>query len=120
MKPESVRLVAEAIYNAENGIDGDPIAVLISDSDLCHLVADNTEEVQAFCRKICQQAAQAAIRAVMQTDEVRGLIAALELYQAIDDEAYRMVRGFSAKKDDVDKSSPARKALSRLETSHAD
>lgn len=47
-------------------------------------------------------------------DKLREVITLLELYQKADDEAVRFLKGFTAKRDDIDHNSRARKAIAIL------
>lgn len=48
-------------------------------------------------------------------DKLREVITLLEPYQKADDEAVRFLKGFTAKRDDIDHNSRARKAIAIIE-----
>lgn len=65
--PEMVERVARAIYDAENGIDGDTIAELISENDRIRVVGDDLGLPATM--EVCRVIASAAIAAMREPNQ---------------------------------------------------
>lgn len=64
---EMVERVARAIYDAENGIDGDQIADMLYDDIR---IIGSVDECRAMTLAVCRMAARAAIAAMREPTEV--------------------------------------------------
>jgi len=60
-RDELVEEMAEAIRGADNGLDGDPIAVLLDEAPQIDLATNTRNEANEFIMTVCRSAARAAL-----------------------------------------------------------